>query len=240
MPAARAVSSLQCRNRSSVSIGASPDPALVDSAGSVREGVLLVASASRPAEVTSTTGYAPELWRARPALISPDRRSLIRSSFHRFNAPWKGSSCTQGWAVDHLVRLPPRTAATFASPTRPLNLAVAASAACTASAATGSSGGEAVRQLSQAWHRPATRPAPEVGHLPPVIARDAEVGRQLFRRGHRADVDERLLTRRGEKAAQLIALGSLTAAPDHRELQSRPVEAADRDEWIAELKAARD
>ena len=86
---------------------------LRDSAGSVRGGAVFAASASRPVEVISTTGYSPELWRARPALISPDRRSLIRSSFHRFKAPWKGSSCTQGWAVDHLVRRPPRTPATF-------------------------------------------------------------------------------------------------------------------------------
>src|SRR6266851_1145362 len=135
---------------------------LVDSAGSVRKGGLVFpASASRPAEVISTTGYSPELCRARPVLMSPDRRSLIRSSFHRFNAPWKGSSCTQGWAVDHLVRRPPRTAATLASPTRPLNLAVAASAARTASAATGSSGGEAVRQLSHALHRRATPSSPK-------------------------------------------------------------------------------
>src|SRR5260370_232497 len=51
---------------------------------------------------------------------------------------------------------------------------------------------------------------------------------------------ERLLTRRGEEGAQLIPVGSLAAAPDDRELQRRPVEAADRDEWIAKLKAARD
>src|SRR5207247_9115117 len=84
------------------------------------------------------------------------------------------------------------------------------------------------------------RSAPDLCVLPAVIARDTELGRQLFRRGHRADVDERLLPRRGEQAAQLIALGSLATAPDDRGRQGRPVESADRDEWIAELKAGRD
>src|SRR5260370_33807312 len=136
MPAAGAVWSLQRRNRSSVGTGTSPDRMLVASAGNVSDGVVLSASASRPADVISTTGYSPELWRASPALISPDRRSLIRSSFHGFNAPWKGSSCTHGRAVDHVVRRPPRTAATLASPTRPLNLAVAARPASTPPPAT--------------------------------------------------------------------------------------------------------
>ena len=85
----------------------------------------------------------------------------MRSSFHPLRAPWNGSSLTHGCATDHLVCRPPSTAATLASPTRPLNLAVAASAACTASAATASSGGEAVRQLSQALHRRATPSSPK-------------------------------------------------------------------------------
>src|SRR5207245_1637988 len=84
------------------------------------------------------------------------------------------------------------------------------------------------------------RSAPDVWFLATVIAGDAELGRQLFRRGHRADVDQRLLARRREQAAQLISLGSRAAAPDDRELQGRPVESADRDERIVESKAARD
>src|SRR5712692_4319679 len=75
---------------------------------------------------------------------------------------------------------------------------------------------------------------------PAVIGGHPEFGRQFFRHGYRAHVNECLLPRRSEQAAQLIALGSLAAAPDDRERQGRSVESADRNEWIAELKAARD
>ena len=60
-PPARAVSSRQLRNRSSVSFGTSARWTEVASAGSVSVGTARCATASRPADVISTTGYSPEL-----------------------------------------------------------------------------------------------------------------------------------------------------------------------------------
>jgi len=60
-PPARAVSSRQLRNRSSVPLGTSVGWTEVALAGSVSLGTVRCATASRPAEVISTTGYSPEL-----------------------------------------------------------------------------------------------------------------------------------------------------------------------------------
>src|SRR2546427_4519617 len=60
-PPARAVSSRQRRNRSSVSTGTSVRWTEMASAGSVSVGTARCATASRPADVISTTGYSPEL-----------------------------------------------------------------------------------------------------------------------------------------------------------------------------------
>src|SRR5258708_5566813 len=165
-PAARAVSERHRRRRSMVAAGASAPFAvrcfrLAVSVGSVSGGVVPLDIASRPAGVSSTTGYSPELWRASPAATTSASSCLTRSSFHLFNAPWKGRSWTQAWAVDHFVFRPPSTAATLASPTRPLNLAMAARLALTAAAGIGSSGGRSARQLSHALHRRATPCSPK-------------------------------------------------------------------------------
>src|SRR5258708_12535665 len=130
------------------------------SVGRVSGGVVPFDIASRPAGVSSTTGYSPELWRASPAATTSASSCLTRSSFHLFNAPWNGKSWTQAWAVDHFVFRPPSTAATLASPTRPLNLAIAARLALTASAGMGSSRGPPPRHLSPPVPPPPTPPPP--------------------------------------------------------------------------------
>src|SRR6266511_719455 len=230
--------------------------------------------------------------------MSPARSSLIRSSFQRFNAPWKASSWTHGCAADHFVRRPPSTAATLASPTRPLKRDVAAVVARVAAArdaflaeVVGDAGvpafahlriGHHLRQArvrmvyqrravleaglfdeeglqlaisraveERAFRRPpvASRApsllvvslqaarqvvmddppdagdvdshaegrgrdhdpcapgrevilgaAPRISVLPAVVARDAELGPELLRRGHSADVDESLFPGRCQQA----------------------------------------
>src|SRR6266566_1967982 len=60
-PLARAVSRRQRRSRSTISAGASESPTFFASAGNVSAGIVLSTKASRPADVSSTTGYSPAL-----------------------------------------------------------------------------------------------------------------------------------------------------------------------------------
>src|SRR5260370_18697868 len=104
--AGRAVSERHRRRRSMVSTGASAPfvvrfLGLAVSVGRVSGGVVPFDIASRPAGVSSTTGYSPELWGASPAATTSPSSCLTRSSFHLFHAPCHVNSLTQACAVDH-------------------------------------------------------------------------------------------------------------------------------------------